>query len=73
MESYDWLDKFYNFLWQLQSLLLVGMALELKQVIEDVCDIHTCIKCLKEEVLWPIFGLLVMYCYLHKTVRIKLL
>ena len=29
---HDWLNSFTDFIWQLQSLLIVGMALELKCV-----------------------------------------
>ena len=27
---YDWLNKYYSFIWQLKSLSVVGMVLELK-------------------------------------------
>ena len=31
---YNWLNKFYSLIWQLQLLLVVGVALELKYIME---------------------------------------
>ena len=44
---YDWLNKFYSFLWQLQLLSLVGVALELKCVVETnpIRVNQCCISC----------------------------
>ena len=30
---YDWLNKYYTFIWQLKSLSVVGVVLELKRVV----------------------------------------
>ena len=30
---YDWLNKYYSFIWQLKSLSVVGVVLELKRVL----------------------------------------
>ena len=30
---YDWLNNFYSFIWQLKSLSVVGVVLELKRIV----------------------------------------